>query len=86
MAKGDGDNFGQAGAAQSVAASDSKSRQKETYSKKPTLISLPNTNNSYFYSEEDRTPPKDTRGRDKSRHTMAKGKGETNKNQRRSSF
>ena len=79
MAEGDGDNFGQTGAAQSATASGTDSRQHQTHSKKPTLISLPDTNNSYFYSEDNRTPSKDTRGRNKSRRTITNDKSEANK-------
>ena len=82
MAEGDGGNSGQTEAAKPAAASGADSRQTGTIPKipkKPTPISLPDTSNSYFYNDDDRTPPKDTRGRSKSRRTMNRDKGEHDK-------
>ena len=81
MAEGDGGNSGQTEAAKSAAASETVSRQTTTPTKKFTPISLPDTSSSYFYSDDDRTPPKDTRGRKKSRlnEDSDKNKGEANK-------
>ena len=82
MAEGDGGNSGQSGAAKLAAAPGADSRQTGTtpkIPKKPTPISLPDTSNSYFYSGDDRTPPKDTRGRSKSRRTTTRDKGAIDK-------
>ena len=70
MAEGNGGNSGQTEAAKLAAASATVSRQTTTHTKKFTPISLPDTSSSYFYSDDDRTPPKDTRGRKKSRLTV----------------
>ena len=79
MAEGDGGNFGQTETAKSAAASETDSRQTNTLLRKYTPITLPDTNNSYFYNDDDRTPPKESRGWKKSRHTMTSDKGEANK-------
>ena len=82
MAEGDGGNSGQSEAAKSAAASGADSRQNGAIPKipkKPTPISLPDTNNSYFYSDDDRTPLKDTRGRSKSRRTTTRDIGAIDK-------
>ena len=82
MTEGDRGNSGQTEAAKSAAASATVSRHTTTPTRKFTPISLPDTTSSYFYSDDDRTPPKDTRGRKKSRlnDDSDKNKGEANKN------
>ena len=62
MAEGNRGNSGQTEAVQSAAASATDSGQTITPTKKYTPISLPDTRSSYFYNDDDRTPPKDTRG------------------------
>ena len=82
MAEGDGGNSGQTEAVKLATASVTNSQQTKTPTTKYTPIELPDTSSSYFYSDDDGTPPKDTRGWKKSRLNVDsdKDKGEASKN------